>query len=171
MLSVSKRHILSTVLNLKRQCWPLQASSTINFILLCKCLVAWCNYMVQLYGGIHLSFRPTKVLDMEVVEFSFFFSILGARGASWWTRGTNREFELITSPSCEGHHHHHHHHHLMRVTITIPGESRRMFWWYWGWDLKTMKVLHLTCHFLRAAMMATMYKHVQLCTLYSHGHP
>ena len=28
--------------------------------------------MVQLYGGIHLSFRPTKVLDMEVVEFSFF---------------------------------------------------------------------------------------------------
>ena len=42
----------------------------------------WCNCMVQMFGGIHLSFRPTKVLDMEVVEFSFFFSILGARGAS-----------------------------------------------------------------------------------------
>ena len=42
----------------------------------------WCKCLVQMFGGIHLSFRPTKVLDMEVVEFSFFFSILGARGAS-----------------------------------------------------------------------------------------
>ena len=38
-----------------------------------------------------------------------------------------------------------------------------------------MKVLHLSCHFLGAAMMATMYKHVQLCTTWTsvdnHGQP